>query len=124
MTSETLKKEKKGRSIFGLIRRRIEKTFESMSCFHFITVFLFANFGLLFIFIYLLFTPFCIFPMLYFVWMYLDKDTPKKAGRRSKWVRRWPIWRWMAGYFPVGLHKTADLDASKNYIFAFHPHVC
>jgi 2-acylglycerol O-acyltransferase 2 len=30
--------------------------------------------------------------------------------------------RWMAGYFPIRLHKTVDLPADKSYIFGYHPH--
>ena len=28
----------------------------------------------------------------------------------------------MAQYFPAKLHKTADLDPTKSYIFGLHPH--
>lgn len=41
---------------------------------------------------------------------------------RSDWVRGWPIWTWYCKYFPIRLVKTAELDVSKNYIFASHPH--
>ncbi|KAL3147396.1 diacylglycerol O-acyltransferase 1 [Trebouxia sp. C0009 RCD-2024] len=32
------------------------------------------------------------------------------------------IWKLMAKYFPVKLHKTADLKRDSKYIFAMHPH--
>ena len=27
-----------------------------------------------------------------------------------------------ANYFPIKLHKTAELDPNKNYLFGYHPH--
>ncbi|KAI5783668.1 diacylglycerol acyltransferase-domain-containing protein [Geopyxis carbonaria] len=41
---------------------------------------------------------------------------------RSNLFRSLPLWRAYAGYFPLRLHRTVPLDASKNYIFAYHPH--
>lgn len=32
------------------------------------------------------------------------------------------MFRWFARYFPVTLHKTADLDPKGNYLFGYHPH--
>ncbi|KAI8921462.1 diacylglycerol acyltransferase [Entophlyctis helioformis] len=57
----------------------------------------------------------------YVVFLLLD-PAPEMGARRLPWVRRLPVWRGMAGYFPVSLVKTADLDPSKNYVFGYHPH--
>ena len=35
---------------------------------------------------------------------------------------RWRVWKDLAAYFPVRLHKTADLDPEGNYLFGYHPH--
>ncbi|KAI6382938.1 hypothetical protein MCOR25_000447 [Pyricularia grisea] len=45
-----------------------------------------------------------------------------KTNRRVEWLRRARIWKYFADYFPVKLHKTADLPPTRKYIFAVHPH--
>ncbi|XP_040587131.1 2-acylglycerol O-acyltransferase 2-A-like [Mesocricetus auratus] len=60
--------------------------------------------------------------VLYLVWLYRDRHTPRMGGRRSAWVRNWAIWRYFRDYFPITLVKTAELDPSQNYLFGFHPH--
>ncbi|DBB00365.1 hypothetical protein WJX82_002505 [Trebouxia sp. C0006] len=37
-------------------------------------------------------------------------------------LKRASIWKVMASYFPVRLHKTAELSSSDRYVFAMHPH--
>ncbi|KPP77281.1 diacylglycerol O-acyltransferase 2-like [Scleropages formosus] len=44
------------------------------------------------------------------------------GGRRSEWMRSWPVWRHFKNYFPVKLVKTAELSPNKNYILGSHPH--
>eukprot|EP00127_Corallochytrium_limacisporum_P005909 Clim_evm54s214 gene=Clim_evmTU54s214 len=60
----------------------------------------------------------------YLLWFYFaDSDTPQNGiGRRRDFLRRLPMHRWMRDYFPVHLHKTAELDPRGNYLFAYHPH--
>eukprot|EP00127_Corallochytrium_limacisporum_P001281 Clim_evm6s49 gene=Clim_evmTU6s49 len=60
----------------------------------------------------------------YLIWVYAaDFDTPKNGvGRKRMWVRKLPYFKYFADYFPVTLHKTADLDPKHNYLFAYHPH--
>uniref|UniRef100_A0A5F9D6F8 Acyltransferase n=1 Tax=Oryctolagus cuniculus TaxID=9986 RepID=A0A5F9D6F8_RABIT len=60
--------------------------------------------------------------VLYLVWLYWDRDTPRAGGRRSAWVRDWAVWRHFRDYFPISLVRTAPLDPSQNYLFGFHPH--
>ncbi|PAA59762.1 hypothetical protein BOX15_Mlig014135g1 [Macrostomum lignano] len=60
--------------------------------------------------------------LLYGVWYYYDRDTPRRGGRRVNWVRRWGLWRRMAEYFPVKLHPTCELDPKENYVLGYHPH--
>jgi 2-acylglycerol O-acyltransferase 2 len=43
-------------------------------------------------------------------------------GYRSEFLRSLPLWKLFAGYFPVKLHKTHDLDPKRKYIFGYHPH--
>uniref|UniRef100_A0A8C5ZD42 Acyltransferase n=2 Tax=Marmota marmota marmota TaxID=9994 RepID=A0A8C5ZD42_MARMA len=60
--------------------------------------------------------------VLYLIWLYGDRSTPRAGGRRSAWVRNWAIWRHFRDYFPISLVKTAELNPSRNYLFGFHPH--
>jgi len=59
----------------------------------------------------------------YCAWILYDQ-APNRGSRKQMFVRRWPIWKWMASYFPVKLHKTVDLPPGKNYLFGYHPYVC
>ena len=76
----------------------------------------------LFILLALLLNPF----MWWFVIPYLifvsQDQSPKNGGRPLKWYKKLRIWNNFRDYFPVSLHKTADLDPKKNYVFGYHPH--
>ncbi|KAM3516423.1 hypothetical protein NHJ13051_009929 [Beauveria bassiana] len=41
---------------------------------------------------------------------------------RSEYLRSLPLWKLFAGYFPIRLHKTFDLDPQRRYILGYHPH--
>ena len=41
---------------------------------------------------------------------------------RSRWFRRWKLWKHKANFYPVHLIKTAEIDPNKNYIMGYHPH--
>lgn len=74
------------------------------------------------IFIGLLFTRFWFISVVYAIWWYFDRDTPRKGGRSSSYMKKGRIWKYMRDYFPVKLVKTAELDPSRNYLAGFHPH--
>ncbi|XP_053316637.1 diacylglycerol O-acyltransferase 2-like [Spea bombifrons] len=59
---------------------------------------------------------------LYTIWMISEWNTPERGGRRCQWMSQLTIWKYFRDYFPVKLHKTADLDPNQNYIFGYHPH--
>lgn len=46
----------------------------------------------------------------------------ERGGRAPNWARDCFLFHWFAKYFPIQLHKTADLDPTKNYLFGYHPH--
>ncbi|KAI9899573.1 hypothetical protein N3K66_006034 [Trichothecium roseum] len=48
--------------------------------------------------------------------------TNGKLAYRSEWLRSLPLWKLFAGYFPMKLHKTHDLDPKRKYILGYHPH--
>ncbi len=52
--------------------------------------------------------------------LYIWYGPGKHAAANMSWptyLRHWSIWKSLADYFPVRLIKTAELDASKRYIF-------
>uniref|UniRef100_H0WLH5 Acyltransferase n=2 Tax=Otolemur garnettii TaxID=30611 RepID=H0WLH5_OTOGA len=95
---------------------------ETMSAYQFVLTFLFMGPFFSFLVIFLLFTSLWSLSVLYLVWLYLDWDTPKQGGRRSKWLRNWTIWKLLRDYFPIKLVKTVELPPDKNYILGAHPH--
>ena len=59
---------------------------------------------------------------LYAVWYVYDRNSPHEGGKRVQFFRHWVVWKYFRDFFPLKLVKTADLDPSKNYLFACHPH--
>lgn len=53
------------------------------------------------IFIGLLFTRFWFISVVYAIWWYFDRDTPRKGGRSSVYMKKGRIWKYMRDYFPV-----------------------
>jgi len=80
--------------------------------------------GLVSVFFFLCAIP-LIWPLLIPYLIYVLVSTAATDGRlrfRSERLRRHRMWRLFAGYFPATLHKTADLPATRKYIFGYHPH--
>ena len=50
----------------------------------------------------------------YLIFIQLD-PSPETGARSLMWVKRLTLWKWFAGYFPMSILKTVDLDPSKNY---------
>ena len=96
---------------------------EHIGCLYVTFFMMVGNFMCLFSFLGMIISPFAFIPILYAIWYWYDRKNPFLGGRLIKFIRNLPVWRHLANYFPIKLHKTTDLDPSKNYIFAFHPHV-
>ena len=45
-----------------------------------------------------------------------------KLAHRSERLRRSSFWSLFASYFPVRLHRSEPLSATRKYIFGYHPH--
>ncbi|KAJ8869200.1 hypothetical protein PR048_030772 [Dryococelus australis] len=71
---------------------------------------------------YVMFTSYYWLALLYLAWMWLDRHTPYRGGRRIEWTRKLGLWRRAASYFPLRLVKTAELPPDRNYILAVYPH--
>ncbi|CAJ0928945.1 unnamed protein product, partial [Mesorhabditis belari] len=72
--------------------------------------------------IYLLFTSFWWLIFVYATWLYFDWESPQRGAYPLKWFRDMRVHKYFADYFPVRLHKTAELDGSTNYLVGSHPH--
>jgi 2-acylglycerol O-acyltransferase 2 len=75
-----------------------------------------------------LFIALCTVPLLwpvllaYVVHIYLTNKGRDGTLAPSEWFRSLPMWRWLAAYFPMRLHKTHDLPPTRKYIMGYHPH--
>ncbi|CDW98661.1 hypothetical protein [Sporisorium scitamineum] len=58
----------------------------------------------------------------YLIWINFIDDAPENGGRRFSWVRKLPVFRYFAEYFPISMIKTTNLPADRPYIFGYHPH--
>ncbi|XP_007518045.2 2-acylglycerol O-acyltransferase 3 [Erinaceus europaeus] len=99
-----------------------KRRLEALSSYQFVLTFLFMGLSCSLLILWLLFTSLWLLSVLYLAWLFLDWDTPHQAGRRSQWVRNWPIWRHLRDYYPIKLVKTAELPPDRNYVLAAHPH--
>ncbi|NXT75554.1 MOGT2 acyltransferase, partial [Zapornia atra] len=73
-------------------------------------------------FIALFFTRFWLISALYAAWWFIDREKPRRGGRRIPCLQKSVIWQYMRDYFPITLVKTAELDPRQNYLLGFHPH--
>lgn len=55
----------------------------------------------IFLFFYLLFTRYWLISVLYFVWWFIDYDTPGRGGRRVPLLCGLKLWGYMRDYFPI-----------------------
>ena len=70
----------------------------------------------------LLFTRLYWITLLVIAWQIYDRKTCYQGGRCIEGVRHFRIWKYLGNFFPVHLHKTADLDPANNYLVGYHPH--
>ena len=64
----------------------------------------------------LMYTSYWWLSALYITWIVYDLETCNRGGRKGivvRWCRSWTMWKLYAGYFPVKLIKTTDLDPKK-----------
>ncbi|KAF2434939.1 DAGAT-domain-containing protein [Tothia fuscella] len=71
----------------------------------------------------------CAIPLLwplvipYLIYILISKaGTSGELSYRSNWLRKQKIWSLFASYFPARLHRTVELEATRKYIFGYHPH--
>ncbi|XP_015684376.1 diacylglycerol O-acyltransferase 2-like [Protobothrops mucrosquamatus] len=105
-----------------LSKSKVEKQLQIISVLQWVISFLTMGVICTIILIYMLCTDCWIITVLYLVWYAFDWNTPRKAGRRSQWIRNWAIWRYFRDYFPIRMIKTHNLAPNRNYILGYHPH--
>ncbi|KAK5970495.1 hypothetical protein GCK32_002701 [Trichostrongylus colubriformis] len=88
---------------------------------HFVLTYMLSIVGFLMPFILLLTLQWHIL-LLYGIWYYYDRNSPKRGGYASEWAQRLTVHKWFSDYFPVTLHKTVDLPRDRNYLIGCHPH--
>ncbi|KAM4747507.1 LOW QUALITY PROTEIN: uncharacterized protein WCC33_005074 [Rhinophrynus dorsalis] len=98
------------------------KHIQAVSAFQFVLTFLLMGTFFTILLLYLMFTSLWLIPVIYFIWLIFDWDTPETGGRRTEWVRRWTVWKHFRDYFPVKLVKSSQLSPDRNYILGCHPH--
>ncbi|GAB6024246.1 Diacylglycerol O-acyltransferase 2 [Chamberlinius hualienensis] len=70
---------------------------------------------------FLFFTPYYYFSLLYFAWFFYDRNTSATGSRRL--VATYPFFLPnVVKFWPMRLIKTSDLDPNKNYVCGCHPH--
>jgi 1-acyl-sn-glycerol-3-phosphate acyltransferase len=63
--------------------------------------------------------------IIYLAFVYvIDKDIPRKGGRRSSRVCNWKLWQIIASYFPtkIVVKSPTNFKPNKPYFFCIHPH--
>ncbi|XP_057620717.1 2-acylglycerol O-acyltransferase 3 [Chionomys nivalis] len=95
---------------------------EVIGAYQYVVTFLFMGLSCTLLVFFLHFTGLWSFSVLYFVWLYLDWNTPIQGGRHSRWMRKWTIWKHQRDYFPIKLLKMPELPADRNYVLGAHPH--
>ncbi|KAK7598067.1 hypothetical protein V9T40_006302 [Parthenolecanium corni] len=108
---------------FAPLSMPMERRLQTMALAFFFSSFMLTLFSIIPAFMYILiFTRFWYIPVLFAAWIFYDRNTPYQGGRKIYFLRNLRIWDYYRDYFPVGLVKTAELPADKNYIFCVYPH--
>ncbi|CBX90391.1 similar to diacylglycerol O-acyltransferase 2B [Plenodomus lingam JN3] len=54
--------------------------------------------------------------------LFSNAHTSGELSLRSERMRRLKVWSLFASYFPARLHRSAELEPTRKYIFGYHPH--
>lgn len=54
--------------------------------------------------------------------LFSNAGTSGELSFRSERWRRSPVWSAFASYFPARLHRSQELEATRKYVFGYHPH--
>ncbi|XP_077488786.1 diacylglycerol O-acyltransferase 2-like isoform X3 [Amblyomma americanum] len=126
-TAAPFRPEQKGMRFVGMewapLQLPLHRRLETLAAVYFTFSFLAQGIvGWLLLLYVLLCTRLYPLSLLYAAWLYWDRNTCDRGGRRSDWARRWTIWKYFRDYFPIRLVKTCELPADRNYLLGCHPH--
>ncbi|XP_054933198.1 2-acylglycerol O-acyltransferase 2-A-like isoform X1 [Dermacentor andersoni] len=108
---------------FAPLNVPLKRRLQTASVLYLAVSFVFGGFFWSALFAYVFFyTSYYYIPLLYAIWYLYDRDTPKRGGRQSRWVRQWRLLKYAGAYYPAKLVKTSDLTPARNYILGYHPH--
>lgn len=109
---------------FAPLNVPLERRLQTLAVVYFLTCFIVMGMFIIIIGIYLVFTDYYWVTLLTVSWVYYDRKTPHRGGRRLPWLRLRSVdqWRYVRDFFPITLVKTVDLDPKHNYLLAVHPH--
>ena len=63
--------------------------------------------------------------LLYFSWIFCDKNSQQAGGRAPAIVsifKGWTFWKYWSKYFSLKIVRAAKLDPTRNYLIGSHPH--
>uniref|UniRef100_A0A5S6QA33 Acyltransferase n=1 Tax=Trichuris muris TaxID=70415 RepID=A0A5S6QA33_TRIMR len=99
-------------------RRRMQ----TIAAAHYVSLFAGPYFLLIFSLIAMIVWRLWWLAVVYGLWLYVDRDAPKRGSRPLSIIREWSLYKHLRDYFPIHLIKTAELDPSRNYLIGYHPH--
>lgn len=72
----------------------------------------------------LLFTKYYYVTIIYLVWLYLDRNTCNRGGRRWNIIYKSNFYKRIASYFRMKMRYSNNfqLDTNENYLLVYHPH--
>ncbi|XP_049870202.1 2-acylglycerol O-acyltransferase 2-like [Pectinophora gossypiella] len=100
----------------------MERRLQTLGALGWICLVLFGEILCIFIFLKIVYSDYWWVGVLYAIWMVNDINICNEGGRKIELFRNLSWWRRYRDYFPLKLVKTADLDPSRNYLFACFPH--
>ncbi|KAG8337729.1 2-acylglycerol O-acyltransferase 2-like [Homalodisca vitripennis] len=108
---------------FAPLNVSLERRLQTLAAGSWFVALAFGPFICFFVTVYfILFTRYWYLTMLYVAWLVYDRNIAHKGGRRLEFMRDCTWWYYFQAYFPLSLHKTAELPPKSNYLFCVYPH--
>lgn len=109
---------------FAPLNIPLHRRLETLAAASWFLIVAFGGFIAILLSIYLLFTRFWWLMLLYYLFIYLDRETSERGGRPRLWVQKLGWFRHLQNYFPSKFDSAPEftLDPKRNYLFACYPH--